>query len=502
MSEPITRRTILVDYRITASRCEYCGEVYFPPKSFCDKETSARATLGKMRAVDHFYNLGTLISGSLIRRPTNKFNYLGSFLVGIVNFKGDDLKVPGRMTDFVPSNNEVDLSEFIGRGVIPRFRRTYMDGADGLVYYSSLNFSFEGDYYPFQEYKKIKPLKTNENPGIVGYGVYLPKFRIRNEPSSGGVLERTLPFADEDTTTFAVEAGKRALIHSAIESRYIKKCFVGSESSPYVVKPTMSTVSQVLEIGEKHEGGFFSGGIDSQFACKAATDLFIDAAALVKYPTFGGEYVMVIGADNSQAAPGDQLDYTVGAGGVAYIFGKRDVIATLDCYVPYTSDTPDFYRRDGEKYPKHGGRFTGEPAYFKHVGTVIRGALKKCKLAPKDIQFIVCHSPNARFPYEAAVNEGFDKEQIEPGLVVRHIGNLYSGSTMAALAAVLDVAEPGDRILMTSYGSGAGSEAYIFTVSDQIIKKRERSITVKEQIENVHRQYVEYNTYRKWKDLN
>lgn len=498
MSEPIARRNILIDYRINTTRCELCGKTYFPPKSFCDREGRA----SKMSQVDYFYKKGSFFSGAAINRSTNKFSHLDSYISAVITFDGGSFMVPGRITDYVPPSEKLDVSEFIGKSVIPRFRKTYADGSDGIVYYSSLNFSFEDDYYPYQEYREAKPSEKGDKPGIVGYGVYIPKFRIKNEPESQGVKERALPFADEDTTTFAVEAGKRALLHSGVNSRYVKKCFTGSESAPYAVKPMMATVSQALELGEEYDGGYFSGGIDSQFACKAATDLFVDAAALVSYPVFDGEYVMVIGADNSQAAPGDALDYTVGAGGAAYLFGKRDIIATLDCYVPYTSDTPDFYRRQGEKYPKHGGRFTGEPAYFKHVVTAMKAALEKTKLTPKDIQYVVNHSPNARFPYEAAMNVGFSKEQINPSLVVAKIGNLYSGSSPTGLASVLDIAEPGDKILMTSYGSGAGSESYLFTVTDKILEKRTRSIPVKQQVDNPHRQYVSYATYRKWKEMN
>ena len=80
---------------------------------------------------------------------------------------------------------------------------------------------------------------------------------------------------------------------------------------------------------------------------------------------------MVIGADNSQAAPrgcpGGELDAFVGYGGAAFIFGKQDVIAEVEGWYSCTSDTPDFWRRDGEPYPMHGGRFTGDPAYHKHV---------------------------------------------------------------------------------------------------------------------------------------
>lgn len=493
MNQAAARRKILSDYRITATKCTHCGRTYFPPKPLCN----VHGRNPGMQSASYFYEKGKLISCSAIRKPSTIFCDCKSFLVGIIQFK-DGLKVPGKITDWVIPNGEVDTTEIIGKEVIPRFRKSYE--VNKSVNYSSLSFSFADDYYPHQEYKLANGLSKNKNkPGIVGYGVYLPKFRIRNEEETLGVKERTLPFVDEDATTFAVEAGKRALIHSSIANSWIKKCFLGSESTPYAVKPSLATVSQVLELGEKHDGGFYSGGIDAQFACKAASDLFIDAVALIKCPAFGGEYVMVIGTDNSQAAEGDPLDYTVGAGAAAFIFGKRDVIATLDGYASYTSDTPDFYRKDGEKYPEHGGRFTGKPGYFKHVSAAVKKVLEESKLTPKDISWIVTHSPNAKYPLQIALEEGFTKEQVEPGLVVRWTGNLYAASSPAALAAVLDVAKPGDKILLVSYGSGAGSDAYIFTVTEEIEKKRERLITVKEQIENPHKEYVDYATYRKWK---
>lgn len=498
MSEPIARRKIIVDYRINATKCQDCGTIYFPPKSFCYNEGRA----SRMEDLNFFYKKGALYSGTVINIPSIKFKDVGAHISGIFEFPEHSLRIPGRITDYIPPEDGVDLSSLVGREVVPRFRRNYSGSEDGLVHYSSLNFSFGDEYYSHQEYVKIEPSKEVEKPGIVGYGVYLPKYRIKNEGRGVlGVTERTLPFADEDTTTFSVEAGKRALIHAALDSTYVTKCFVGTESPTYAVKPIMATVTQALELGEKFEDGYFSGGVDSQFACKAATDLYVDAAALVNYPAFGGEHVMVIGSDNSQASPGDPLDYTVGAGAAAFIFGRRDVIATLDHYLSYTSDTPDFYRREGEKYPRHGGRFTGTPAYYKHVLTAMRAMLKKSGLAAEDINYVILHSPNASFPQRAARQAGFTKEQIAPALTVAKIGNLYSGSCPAALGAVLDISEPGDKILMTAYGSGAGSDSYIFTVTDKIVEKRERTVPVQEQIESPHREYVDYIFYRKMKDI-
>lgn len=66
------------------------------------------------------------------------------------------------------------------------------------------------------------------------------------------------------------------------------------------------------------------------------------------------------------------------------------------------------------------------------------------------------------------------------------------------LTATLDVARPGDRILMTSYGSGAGSDSFIWTVTRKIEKVRRAAAGTREQLENRIR-YVDYGTYAKFR---
>ena len=94
--------------------------------------------------------------------------------------------------------------------------------------------------------------------------------------------------------------------------------------------------------------------------------------------------------------------------------------------------------------------------------------LEKMGTKPSDYDFAIFHQPNGKFPVQAAGKLGFSMDQIKPGLAVTYLGNTYSGASMVGLSAVLDVAKPGDRIFMTSYGSGSGSDSFDMTVTDVI----------------------------------
>ena len=126
--------------------------------------------------------------------------------------------------------------------------------------------------------------------------------------------------------------------------------------------------------------------------------------------------------------------------------------------------------------------------------------MKQLNLTVKDVDYFVPHQPNPSFPVKAAKQLGFKEEQYLPGIKVTKFGNTYSGAAPIGLASVLDLAKPDERIVLTSYGSGAGSDAYSFITTSQILEKRNRQkFTVSHQIENEHLEYVNYNTYRRLK---
>jgi len=336
--------------------------------------------------------------------------------------------------------------------------------------------------------------------GIVGYGVYIPRYRIKVEEIAKvwgnnaenvtkGLLisEKAVAGLDEDTSTISVESARSAVMMAGIDPERLGAIYVGSESHPYTVKPTATIVAEAVEATPELTAA------DYEFACKAGTAGIQTCMGLVSSDMI--EFGMAIGADTAQGAPGDVLEYTAASGAVAYIIGKEGLVARIEGTYSYTTDTPDFWRKEGQAYPRHGGRFTGAPAYFKHVYNASKGLMEQLGMAPDDFEHAVFHQPNGKFPRNVAKMLGFSNDQIKDGILVDRIGNVYSGSSVLGLANILDIAKPGDRILMTSFGSGAGSDSFSITVEDGIIEKRKTVPPLEEFIKD--KKYVDYSNYVK-----
>jgi hydroxymethylglutaryl-CoA synthase len=211
-----------------------------------------------------------------------------------------------------------------------------------------------------------------------------------------------------------------------------------------------------------------------------------------------GAYTLSIGMDTAQGRPGDALEYTAASGGAAFIIGPaEEACAVYQGSYSFVTDTPDFWRRADQTYPSHGDRFTGEPAYFNHTLSAAQTLMELMGTTASDYTWAVFHQPNVKFPARAAQMLGFTDEQIKHGLLAGEVGNVYSGSCMLGLTAILDVAKPGDRILMVSYGSGAGSDAFDLRVTERIGDVQRLAPTTRDYINR--RTPIDYATYCRYR---
>lgn len=315
--------------------------------------------------------------------------------------------------------------------------------------------------------------------GIVSYGVALPRNMVlcseievaqgkagSGIPQSLGLVQKTVPGIDEDSITLATDAAYMALSRTPDVRTKMGSLFIGSESHPYAVKPSSAVLKETLGLPETMSSA------DLQFACKAGTQALQICAAFVASGM--QTHALAIGADTAQSRPGDVLEYAAGAGAAAYVLGNKKILARLIATHSVLTDTPDFWRRPKQDYPEHGGRFSGDPGYFYHVKKATQKLLSEVKLKPKDIDWCVFHTPNAKFPTMVASQLGFDDKQLEHSLVVRQIGNTYAAASMLALANVLDSAEASQKILVTSYGSGAGADSFLFETTPALVASRRK----------------------------
>ena len=317
-------------------------------------------------------------------------------------------------------------------------------------------------------------MRPDREVGIVGYGAYIPRYRLPASEvarvwtgkSSGFSTEKAVPGLDEDVVTISIEAARNAISRAGeLDPAEIRAVWVGSESHPYAVKPTSTIVAEAIGAVPHTQAA------DWEFACKAGTEAL--QATLGMVGSGMARFGMAIGADTAQSRPGDALEYTAGAGGAAYIVGEAEhSLAIFEGSFSYVTDTPDFWRRAYQHYPSHGGRFTGQPAYFHHIAEAAEGLMKALGATTDDYDYAVFHQPNPKFPRTIARRLGFAKEQIDAGILVDKIGNTYAGSSMLGLSAVLDQARPGARILLVSFGSGAGSDAFSLRTTKALTQRQ------------------------------
>jgi hydroxymethylglutaryl-CoA synthase len=346
-----------------------------------------------------------------------------------------------------------------------------------------------------------KIMQTSRSVGIIGYGAYIPAYRLPATEISElwrdgqdnlflPVKQKSVAGKDEDTITMSIEAAQNAIKRAQIDPAKIRALWVGSESPPYAVKPSGTVVAQVLGIVPDVIAA------DMEFACKAGTEAMQVASAFVGSSM--GDYAMAIGMDTAQGRPGDALEYTAASGGAAFIIGPaEEALAVLEGSYSYVTDTPDFFRRAYQHYPEHGNRFTGDPAYFKHITSSVTKLLEGLNLKPSDFASVVFHQPNSKFPQKIAKQLGFKKEQYKHGLLAPDIGNTYAGASPLGLTDILDYSKPGDRVLIASFGSGAGSDAFSFVVTDKISDAVKRAPLTQDYIDRSI--IIDYGRYARWR---
>jgi 3-hydroxy-3-methylglutaryl CoA synthase len=349
---------------------------------------------------------------------------------------------------------------------------------------------------------------TERRAGIVSYGVYIPRLRITVEETFRVwnntflsilkdqllVSERVVLSPDEDSVTMAVEAGRQALERCRDVDRQIGGLYLGTCTNPYDSRPSSTILAEAFGDNRSLDCA------DLQFSTKSGSSALQIARAMVLCGNM--ERAMAIGSDtmNRHTAPGTFQEYVASASAAAFVVGSEpeQIIAEIGPFESAISDLSDAFRLDGERYIRSGGLSAIESGVglFKHVSQVVRRYLEKYGFKPQDFDYVIFQQPVGVVPVALSMRLGFSMEQVIPALIAYELGDIGSASALVALALTLDQAQPGQRILMASYGFGAGADVTTLTVTENITRYEKTAPLVDEQIKR--KQLVDYATAMKF----
>jgi len=335
------------------------------------------------------------------------------------------------------------------------------------------------------------------NSGVVGYGAYIPRFRIKRDEylkawgSFGprGVEEKAVAGLDEDVVTMTVESSVNALKRARISSNQLNGVFFASTSAPYAEKLSSSTIVASLD------GPSEIFLADFGFSTKAGTAALLSCLDFVS--SGRGDLGLVGASDASQAMPSDSIEHGLGAGSASFVVGRNGVMASVEgAHCSSLEIIGERYRRHGERYLEDSGIAAYTEQAFNQALTIsVTGLLTNLGLKAEEFAYAVFQQFDGRIAYDVGRRLGFKDNQVSPSMTVTKIGDSGSASPLIGLCAVLDVARPGDRILVASYGSGSGSDAISLVTTDQLVERRNRAPLIEDCL--AQKEYIDYLTYLK-----
>lgn len=336
--------------------------------------------------------------------------------------------------------------------------------------------------------------------GIVGYGVAIPRKRIDTRmmakvwPLAGtvaGIKEKSVAGEDEDCLTLAVEAAGNALKHAGLETADIGAVYLGTVSSPYVDKSSAMLIAEVLGISSAVLVADFGG------STRAGTTAFLRCADLIK--TKKVKYGLIIGADCQVGEMGSSLETAYGAGAAAFILGDEKTIAELGSEAAYSTSFTTTWRSCGQAEMSYydDARLHRVAGYLPHMRKVVATFLTEAKQKPEEIAYLAFSQPDGKTHADVAKSLKFKSETVERTTLATSLGDTGSSSALIALAAALDMAKVQEKILVASYGSGAGSDAFLVTANAGIEGKRNRITPVQKYLEADYKENIDYLRYEK-----
>jgi hydroxymethylglutaryl-CoA synthase len=302
------------------------------------------------------------------------------------------------------------------------------------------------------------------------YAAYVPVGRL--EPADvGGREPRVVASFDEDSTTMAVAAASAALEGG---NDVVTSLYFATTSPAYSDKTNATTVAAALRLGPD------CFAVDLAGAARSAVGAVFAAAES------GG---LVTLADVRVGKPGSADEKGGADAGAALLFGPGEGIAEVLARVSTTDEFLDRWREPTSLTGQQWEERFGFERYAALVRDTAARALEASGVCEAD--HVVVVSPNAAVRGRAStLVKGRLTTQGSP------LGHAGCADLGVALAAVLDVAGPGETLLLLSAADGCDG---LVLRTTELLSERRQTGSVTAQLSAGRA--VPYTSYLSWRGL-
>jgi hydroxymethylglutaryl-CoA synthase len=299
--------------------------------------------------------------------------------------------------------------------------------------------------------------------GLIRYGAYLPHHRLRRAEVAaalgerGGTGSRAVASYDEDATSMAVEAARRALRGLPEQARPQRLLFA-TASPPYLEKTNATVVHAALDLDPSVLAVDVNGSVRSGVGA-------LLLAAEGQAPTL----VVLSDVRTGLAGGADERDAGDAAAGFLFGPGTDDapVIAEMVAHASATGEFLDRWRLPGTPVARVWEERFGEYAYGPLADASFTAALKSAGTTPAEVDVLIAAGTHGRAV--RAFLAGAGVANVADSLAST-VGNPGTAQPGLLLADVLDRAGPGQTIVLTVLADGATT--FVFRTTDALAGRR------------------------------
>jgi hydroxymethylglutaryl-CoA synthase len=306
--------------------------------------------------------------------------------------------------------------------------------------------------------------------GIVGCGVYIPRLRIKREEYQRAwgyfaprwLEEKSVVDFDEDAITMGVEAASNAFRNTKLEASSVDAVYFASTSPPYAEKQNASTVAVAL--GCRND----ISALDVTSSTKCGLSALLSGLDFVS--SGRGKASLVVAADSPLGDPSGPLEHQLGAGAAAMIVGRDLINALVEGSFSVTSESlGERFRRNGHSFvaAMDLGRYH-EMASDDVIISCVKGLMQRLGRSPEDYDFFALQGVDPARTLDLARRIGFEDARTIPSIVSGEVGDTGAASPLLALCKVLESSSFKQRVLVCSYGPGAGADALSIVVDGEM----------------------------------